>query len=110
MNSGAKEENTKQSTMSSFHVFYRSSIRLCKRLDRWVPSRARSFSDVRLAGGLRPMPQTLEREQLAPAKIINGVHVTVFKPSANADGPQSQLVLIKGKLGQYKAMWPCLTL
>jgi hypothetical protein len=43
-------------------------------------------------------------------RIINDVFVAVPSPRASgpADGPQSQMVLIKGKLGQFKVMWPCL--
>ena len=55
-------------------------------------------------------------------KILNNVYLTVFKPTScskvppegdpidlgtRAPGEQTQTVLIKGKLGQFKVIWPC---
>ena len=51
-------------------------------------------------------------------KILNNVYLTIFKPTGSskvnlndfkkgAPGEQTQMVLIKGKLGQFKAIWPC---
>jgi hypothetical protein len=59
-------------------------------------------------------------------KILNNVYLTIFKPTvcseiyASKEGiwpklnfetkvsnQQTQMVLIKGKLGQFKAIWPC---
>ena len=54
-------------------------------------------------------------------KILNNVYFTIFKPDCfkvplnvdsinfgtRAPSEQTQMVLIKGKLGQFKVIWPC---
>jgi len=64
------------------------------------------------------------RERNEVIKILNNVYLTIFKPTicskvrpegarpklnpgVGAPDEQTQMVLIKGKLGQFKAIWPC---
>ena len=37
-------------------------------------------------------------------KQLDGAYLTAFQPSNTLEG---QLILVKGKLGQFKLVWPC---
>jgi hypothetical protein len=68
-------------------------------------------------------PQTGQQESI---KILDNVYLTISKPTFSSEskskkassireteerqeerGEQTQMVLIKGKLGQFKVIWPC---